>query len=242
MSLDARFRAVRPAAATGLLAAVAAAVGGCTSALNSGPAFSARQARTYIQAISRVDIWADAGQVLVAVPGGKPGYRVVAHTQAGQRRVTVTVNPRSVHSITARTSAGNVIVRDRSPARWPGPHCRPARPVCVPCRVSGGISPALCRPTAQPQQAGSAPAAAALLVLLLASRPDRSQGPLRERVVPLGDPLVLTGQCRPVTAYGHSASRRGGPGDRPCTAPPKPSTCKTRRQGLMGSTDTVTTR
>jgi putative adhesin len=53
-----------------------------------------------------------AGPVLLVVPSaGKSGYRVAAHTQAGQRHVSVQLNSRSRHSLVARTNAGNVTVR-----------------------------------------------------------------------------------------------------------------------------------
>lgn len=52
-----------------------------------------------------------AGPVLLEVPAGQSGYRVAAHTQAGQRHVSVALNSRSPHSLVARTNAGNVTVR-----------------------------------------------------------------------------------------------------------------------------------
>jgi hypothetical protein len=135
MSLDARFRAVRPAAVTVLLAAAAVTVGGCTSALNSEPAFSARQTRTYTHAISRIDIWVDAGSITLSPSSGK-AVKVTRHLQwsskkphlrqgwtgailhltsscPGQRQCEVSYTiavPASV-AVHAHTSAGNVTIR-----------------------------------------------------------------------------------------------------------------------------------
>ena len=52
-----------------------------------------------------------AGPVLLEVPAAQSGYHVAAHTQAGQRHVSVQLNSRSSHTLVARTNAGNVTVR-----------------------------------------------------------------------------------------------------------------------------------